>query len=355
MALAVTAIPSSASAQAVIVDHDCVAEFDFIPASVIRQARTDYRIFYGHTSHGSQPVTGMEMLYAEDIVYAYNSGVGTLQLVEIEDDLGAGGDISWAPITRSYLDNPSYDFNVVIWSWCGGVAYTSEAGIDIYLQKFTELENEYPDVTFVYMTGHLNTTGPDGSLYRGNNQIRDYCLANGKLLYDFADIESYDPDGIYYPYEDDECNWCYDWCAVHTCPACVLCMHSHCFNCYLKGKAFWWMMATLTGWQMPVSVDDAAGSGISEMFSLEQNFPNPFNPSTTIEYHLPSQSPVDMAVYNLLGQRVRRLVFSSQLAGVHRAVWDGTDQAGRPVASGVYFYRLKTDTFTGTRKMVLQR
>ena len=54
------------------------------------------------------------------------------------------------------------------------------------------------------MTGHLDGTGPSGNLYARNDQIRDYCVANGKVLFDFADIESWDPGGVYYPDEDDE-------------------------------------------------------------------------------------------------------------------------------------------------------
>ena len=64
-----------------------------------------------------------------------------------------------------------------------------------------------------------------------------------------SDIESYDPDGNYYPDASDDCGWCSTWCAGHSCPACGSCAHSHCFNCYLKGKAFWWMMARLAGWE----------------------------------------------------------------------------------------------------------
>ncbi len=59
-----------------------------------------------------------------------------------------------------------------------------------------QLETDYPDVTFVYMTGHLNGTGPEGNVNTRNNQIRNFCIENHKVLYDFADIESYDPDGL---------------------------------------------------------------------------------------------------------------------------------------------------------------
>ena len=86
-------------------------------------------------------------------------------------------------------------------------------------------------------------------LYARNNQIRAYCNAHDKILFDFADIESYDPDGNYYPDETDACAWCATWCEQHTCIPCDGCAHSHCFNCYQKGKAFWWMMARMVGWE----------------------------------------------------------------------------------------------------------
>ncbi len=72
-----------------------------------------------------------------------------------------------------------------------------------------QLEAEYPDVTFVYMTGHLDGTGEEGNLFQRNNQIRDFCLANDKVLFDFADIESYDPDGNYFlrPFATDSCDY----------------------------------------------------------------------------------------------------------------------------------------------------
>jgi hypothetical protein len=136
---------------------------------------------------------------------------------------------------------------MVMWSWCGGCSDNTEEGINIYLNAMNGLEQDYPGVTFIYMTGHLDGGGPEGNLYLRNNQIRDYCNNNDKILFDFADIESYDPDGIYYPDASDACEWCYDWCAIYPCPDCG-CAHSHCFNCYLKGKAWWWMMARIWGW-----------------------------------------------------------------------------------------------------------
>ena len=185
-------------------------------------------------------MSGLDLLEAEDTTF------GRPTVHEVGDDLGADGDTSWAPITRAWLkDNPSY--NVVIWSWCGGVSSNSEEGINRYLATMTDLELDYPNVAFVYMTGHLDGSGVDGNLYARNNQIRAYCEAHGKLLFDFGDIESYDPAGVYYPDASDACEWATDWCASHDCASCD-CAHSACINCYQKGKAFWWMLARLVGW-----------------------------------------------------------------------------------------------------------
>lgn len=90
-------------------------------------------------------------------------------------------------------------------------------------------------------------------------------------------------------------------------------------------------------------------------FGLSPNYPNPFNPSTTIRYQLGGQSAVRLEIVNLLGRRVRTLVDATQEAGSYSARWDGLNDAGRAVASGVYLYRLRADGFVATRKMLLIR
>ena len=87
--------------------------------------------------------------------------------------------------------------------------------------------------------------------------------------------------------------------------------------------------------------------------ALLQNYPNPFNPSTVIPYQLSSPAPLRLEVFNVLGQRLATLVDQEQPAGLHTAVWHGTDEAGRPVAAGLYFYRLRGSGVSETRRMVL--
>jgi len=88
-------------------------------------------------------------------------------------------------------------------------------------------------------------------------------------------------------------------------------------------------------------------------YILEQNYPNPFNPETNIEFSLPQAARMKLTVFNVLGQSVNDLVDGELPRGVHTVVWDGTDNNGRAVSSGVYFYRLETDTQQMTRKMML--
>lgn len=101
----------------------------------------------------------------------------------------------------------------------------------------------------------------------------------------------------------------------------------------------------------PTGVEPQAPNG----YRLMQNYPNPFNPTTTIRYELPVRADVQLAVYGVGGQLIRVLQEGSQPAGTHAVPWDGRDTSGKPVASGVYFYRLKTAAFSETRKMVLMK
>jgi hypothetical protein len=90
-------------------------------------------------------------------------------------------------------------------------------------------------------------------------------------------------------------------------------------------------------------------------YLLEQNYPNPFNPSTTIRFSLKETGDVRLAIYNLQGQEVRTLVTREMQAGAHTINWDGKDQHGHPVPSGIYFYKLRVNGFEQTRKMLMAK
>lgn len=245
------------------------ADINAIPQTAVETARTKLHIAYGHTSHGSQLVSGMSGLVAwKGSLYSFNNG-GTGGALDLRDtpfsgasDLGNPDRTSWEAATRAYLAAHP-EINVIIWSWCGQVSSATEADINTYLSLMSGLERDYAGVTFVYMTGHLDGSGLAGNLNLRNEQIRSYCRTNGKVLFDFAAIESYNPDGAFFgdkgandncDYDSDangslDRNWAADWQAAHPgewydCSA----AHSQPLNGNLKAYAAWHLWARLAGW-----------------------------------------------------------------------------------------------------------
>lgn len=95
------------------------------------------------------------------------------------------------------------------------------------------------------------------------------------------------------------------------------------------------------------------GQALPDNYSLDDNYPNPFNPSTNIGFALPSTQEVTLKVYNLLGQEVKTIFSGEMEQGHHVLTWDGDNNSGESVASGVYFYRLETKQFSDSKKMML--
>ncbi len=151
-----------------------------------------------------------------------------------------GGDVGyypqWAQNTSNYLNNAANsNVNVIIWSWCVQMDDKLAAGTltNEYLAPMAAFEAEYPDVVFVYMTGHAPGPGEmnptvDTRTKAACEAIREWCSVGNRVLYDFNDIEHYDPDGTFFEYVSDSCNyyatnngaaagnWATEWQAAHT-------------------------------------------------------------------------------------------------------------------------------------------
>ena len=265
---------------AIIVNHTSI-KLNSIPETYINQAKQTLHIAYGTTSNGSQIVFGMTELISwvgGGIKYNYNFG-GTDGALDFRAYIGNFGDLgiasdlnqdinfnqsytSWEVATRAYLaTNPGV--NVIMWAWCYGVN-TIEANINTYLSLMEGLESDFPNIKFVYMTGRTMATGAYGTEDAVRNaQIRAYCIAHDKILYDYYDIECYDPDGTYYGDKlvDESCaydsnadgvrdsNWAINWQNAHPgewfnqeAP------HTQPLSGNLKTYAAWWLWARLAGW-----------------------------------------------------------------------------------------------------------
>ena len=297
--------------EAIIVDHTCT-DLSKIPAYWIEQAKL-LTIHYGHTSHGSQVNTGAETLEGVDPSYSFaRRESDTEGLPPVEDppalrmydgnppetyiepnDYWDG--VSGQNRTRAVANTENYNFSM--WSWCGQQSSASEAYTQYYLDTMAQFEVEYPDIRFILMTGHTDGSGEGGNLHARNNQVRDFAVANDMVVFDFADIESYDPDGNYYL--DLDCNghcdywlgiikhnWADEWCDAHPgddlCEPCD-CAHSRALNCNLKGRAFWWMMARLAGWPGPATQGDCDDDGdvdLADFLIFQTCYTGPGGPLT---------------------------------------------------------------------------
>jgi hypothetical protein len=251
-----------------VVDHTDTDVSD-IPDEWIEEAKK-FVVQYAHTSHGSQVLSGLEWLESQDP--KYNVDIEANGTVVSPDDTTAlriydgnnydgntyiTPDMYWESEdgiahTRSVADTGWFDFS--LWTWCGQASSYDTTQIQDYLDVMAQFETEYPNMRFIYYTGHTDGSAPGSTLWQNNDMIRQYVQDNQKVLFDFADIEVYTPDGggPYYNDGDGYCEWCDAWCNAHStaleCQDLPSCAHTHGLFCTLKGQAFWALMARLAGW-----------------------------------------------------------------------------------------------------------
>ncbi len=367
--------------QGLIIDHTAVQKFDLIPDYWLAKAK-ELTIHYGHTSHGSQIMAGLNYLEANidpdrygitirdrnpervpDLPPQENHTV--LRMREeglfaetMGDKLGYWKGFEAQNGTRQVLDSGL--FNVSGWAWCGEVANKQWPYIKEYLDVMLMYKKEYPNIKFFYMTGHNVEPGTVpwqqreyDRLHAHNDSMRTHCIKYNAILYDFADIEAWDIEGNYYPEEDASCVWCQDWVNNNPnvyqnipprsegcgCGNISRSVNTHGLNSTIKGKAFWYMMARIAGWDEDVNtqveVQIFEGHVIKEAVELIWR-------TTSIANN-----------YGFEIQRSQKNASNFKKIGyVSGKEFDGTKNQFRfldeNVRTGIYFYRLELKNYDGS-------
>ena len=387
----------------VVIDHRHTT-LSQIPDNWIDSAKVKLKVRYFRRSHGSQVdaggMTALQNYYGSKYAFSETESANSLLLSPRFLSVDYDPDI-WASETRTYLDNPSNaDVNVLMWAWSfefynsdiQGYLDTMENFIADYGENGTKIQAgvRTVPVTFIFQTAcSLMGDAENKIVYEGNQKIRAHCSNKKRILFDFNDIECYNPDGEYFgeaaadgvTYEghrrlDDDCsyiidsndpntrgNWGVEWLTAKPDEVlsklaadnnCTSCAHSDGtdgrsensrLHCVLKGQAAWWLWAVLAGWE------DGIATGIEQKQINEnaislKNYPNPFKKQTTIEYNLKKNSKVKLELWNTKGQRLRILVDKNQPKGRYNVPVNVED------VGGVYFYTLMIDGKQISKKMI---
>lgn len=255
-----------------IIDHTCT-KIDKIPVDVINKIPdTLFVAFNNIWPNGGIISNGMRYLgtfkgssYNVDetgrnnsLYFDYRHAFGDVSRIEFDDS-------AWYMATIDTL-KVNKKINVVMWCWDQLISEAKSSDITNYLNFMVKLEKQFPSVKFVYMTGSVDGTSNSDNLYIRNEQIRNFCKENKKILLDIADIESYDPDDIYYGDKmvNDTCgydsngdgqidkNWATEW-QIKNPKKWYLCLGNRESAPHVqanqKAYAIWWMLARITGWK----------------------------------------------------------------------------------------------------------
>ncbi len=260
------------------------------------------------------------------------------QILGFEVDIEDAVPNQWyhVPLHNLYVFNMQSFFFVTINALHGGSIMLDDSSAPVNLANLIYVNGEWVSLLDHFGIEHnwkirIKLTEPDNiiptrekSLYP---TLEGYqVFRNGTLLDEFSEYQQY-----YMDYPEPTSEYSYHICAVYDMGV------SEPSNSFVYN---------------PVSNDDP---GLDLSFNLAQNYPNPFNPVTQINFSIPHSEHVELGIYNLKGQKVKTLINDQVEAGSHSVIWQGTDDNGTKVSSGIYFYRLKSSKNMQIKKMILSK
>lgn len=315
--------------QGIIVDHNCTDIT--IPSNVIDSVFDKCKFQWAATSHGHQLLLGLKELELDSPNLNVEIGDGEAGsdiggfLPDVSDALCImdGITLVWAACGQCCLGiNPEGYWqgdignqslaktidcypaiNISGWGWCTELNIWTALQVQEYLDQMNAYELQYPDVRFIYATGTAQYGGAEGyNRFLRNNEIRQYCADNDKILYDFADLDSWsNGDLSYYEYNGEIIPLQHSDYTGDI-------YHTNLEGMINKAKAVWYMMARITGWEPGMVTIKKNDLSEWDKDKIDIKIvPNPFISRTEIRFILPDDTKATVEIYDLQGRKIETL------------------------------------------------
>jgi hypothetical protein len=316
--------------QGIIIDHNCV-DISQIPASVIEDIKDNINFQWCGQSHSGQVPCGLDVV--ESIYPQFDVTIQELVLPTTPNSMSvyignqgfnAPGQCCtsitpegyWIPPTGPQWTNACLAYNPTInvsgFLWCWQLEGNGASYVQSYLNQMESFEAQHPNVTFVYTTGNAQAYGANGlQRHQNNEMIRNYCIANNKVLFDFADIDSW--------YNGEQQTTTYNgttYQVQHNAFDGQECGHVNLLGAEYKARAIWWMMARIGGWNHPLT-DDPNVIPDQRIFKL---FPNPAIDIINIEFESLEKSTMIISILDMRGAVILSEEFEKPYGLINKSI-----------------------------------